>query len=480
MNTLRNAQLLGWILVGLGAAQLVPVATALLLGESSLPYLASAIVAAVCGLPVALGIPPPAQRRMRARDGFTLAVGAWLLASVFGAVPYFTALELHPADALFESVAGFTTTAASAVPSPEVMPRPLLVWRAMSQWIGGLGTLAIAVALLPFLEIGGMQLFSSDTARSASGAGRPPASHTLVRVFAVYAGLTLLVLGALALAGMDGIDASCHAMTSVSTGGFSTRAGSIASFRSGAVEWVLVVAMFVSAMNFVLLYRLATGLGDVRRDGELRYYVGAVAVAGGLLWFALMGEGRAPDAAPALRAALFQAVSMLSGTGYTSEDYRAWTGFAQLVLVMLMVLGGMSGSTTGGLRSLRLLISFRALVDSFTRLLHPHAVARVKYAGDVVPARVLSTIWAFLTAFFLVAAAASALLAAAGYELVSAASAGLSLTANVGPALGEAGPGTSFASLPGAAKLGLALCMLAGRLDVFILLVVFQPRFWRA
>jgi len=470
--------MLGWLLVALAAAQLIPAAASLVWGEPVLPYLASAIAAAVFGLPIALSS-QPTHDQLRVRDGFVLATGAWLLAAVFGSLPYLTTGTLGPLDALFESVAGFTTTASSVVPSVESIPRSLVLWRSMTQWIGGMGVLIVAVALLPFLGIGGMQLFTTDDARSVADAGRPRFAAAARRLFEIYVGLTVLAFILLLLTGLSCFDALCHALTSVSTGGFSSRDGSVGSFDSRAVEWVIVSVMFLGATSFVLQYRVVSGRGKgMLRDGELRYYAGAIAIASALLGWAIAGESDAESAV--VRPAVFQAVSMLSGTGYHTADYRDWSSFAQLLLLALMVLGGMSGSTTGGIKSLRVLVGMRSLRHSFTALLHPHAVHRVKYGDRTVPDEVAGAIWAFFTAYFSIVGVAAALVASAGYDVATAISVAFSVTANVGPALGGVGPGADYSDFPGNVKLGLSFCMLAGRLDIFTLFVLLQPKFWRA
>ncbi len=478
MNALRDLQILGWLLVALAVAQLIPAAGSIVWGEPALPFIASAIAAAVPGLAIARAS-QPLHDRLRVRDGFVLASGAWLLAAVFGALPYVMTGALHPLDALFESVAGFTTTAASALESIEELPRGLLLWRSMTQWLGGMGVLVVAVALLPFLGIGGMQLFASDEARSTADTGRPRPAAVARRLLAVYLGLTALALGLLTTAGLGFFDALCHALTSVSTGGFSTRDGSVGSFGSPAVEWVVVVVMLLGATNFVILYRIVSGRNpQLLRDGEFHYYAGAITIASALvLWSISRG---ATGSADVVRPAIFQTLSMLSGTGYSSADYTNWSGFAQLILLVGMALGGMSGSTTGGIKSLRLLIGVRALLHSFTTLIHPHAVHRVKYAGRAVPDEIIAAIWAFLTAYFAIVVVAAVIVASAGRDLLTAISVALSLTSNVGPALGAAGPGSHFADLPDYAKYGLCFCMLAGRLDVFTILIPLQPKFWRA
>jgi trk system potassium uptake protein TrkH len=477
LNVLRDLQILGWLLVVISAAQLIPAAGSLIWGEPALPFFASAIAAAVPGLLIAVASQPP-DNRLRIRDGFVLAFGAWLLAAFFGALPYVMTGILHPLDAFFESVSGFTTTASSVLRSVESLPYSLLLWRSMTQWLGGMGVLLIAVALLPFLGIGGMQLFASDETRSTADSGRPRFAAVASRLFGVYLGLTALAFALLSIAGLGSFDALCHALTGVSTGGFSTRDGSVGSFGSPAVEWAVIFVIFLGATNFVIHYRIISRRGaKLWYDGEVRYYVGAIVVASALLAWSL--ASRADASADLARPAIFQTVSMLSGAGYYSADYTQWSGFAQLILLGLMVLGGMAGSTTGGIKSLRLLIGIRALRHSFTMLLHPHAVHRVKYAGRAVPDEIVAAIWAFLTAYFAIVGVAAVIVASAGYDLVTAISVAFSMTSNVGPALGAAGPGTNFADFPDYAKYGLCFCMLAGRLDVFTILILLLPRFWR-
>ncbi|HXV35852.1 MAG TPA: TrkH family potassium uptake protein [Myxococcota bacterium] len=478
MNALRDLQWLGRLLVALALVQLAPAAASLIWGEPALPFLASATAAAVPGLLIARGS-QSLDVRLRTRDAIALATGAWSLAACFGALPYLMTGALRPVDALFESMAGFTTTAASALRSVEAVPRGLLLWRSMTQWLGGMGVLIVAVGVLPRLGLGDARPFAGADARGSARSERAQFAVSARRLLAVYACLTALAFGCFALAGLGAFDAICHALTVVSTGGFSTRDGSIGGFGSRAVEWVAIGAMFLGGMNFAILYQLATGrAARLPKDGELRYYAGAIAISAALLaWSIATG----PDAlGAALRPALFQATSMLTGTGYTSANYAAWSGFAQLILVGLMVLGGMSGSTTGGIRGQRLLIGLGALRDSFSALLHPRAVQRVKYAGRVVPESAMAAIWGFMTGFFALVLFAAALAACAGYDLVTAISVGFSLTSNVGAALGAAGPGSHYADLPAYAKLGLGFCMLAGRLDVFVILVLLRPAFWRA
>jgi trk system potassium uptake protein TrkH len=270
-----------------------------------------------------------------------------------------------------------------------------------------------------------------------------------------------------------------HALTTLATGGFSTRNASIGAFGSPAVEWIAILFMTLAGMNFVLHYRLLMhGPTVVWRDAELRYYLAVIAIAT-LAATAVLPPDQAPDPGTAVRNALFSVVSVVTTTGYGTVDFERWGAFGQLILLQLMILGGMSGSTGGGVKSMRVLIGFRALTAATSRLVHPHGIRHVKYGGRTVPDEVVAGVWAFFTAYFAIAALATAVVALAGYDLVTAMSAALTTLGNVGPGLGEIGPYDNFAHLPAAVKLTLSICMIAGRLEVFTLLVLIQPSFWR-
>jgi trk system potassium uptake protein TrkH len=415
---------------------------------------------------------------MRPRDGFLVVGIGWVAISAFGALPYVLGGTLGPVDAWFESVSGFTTTGSTVLTGLESQPRSLLLWRSFTQWVGGMGIILFTIAILPLLGIGGMQLFKAEVPGPVADKISPRLAETARRLWLVYVGFTLAEVAALVLAGLSPFEALCHAFTTLATGGFSTRDLSVGAFESPLVEWIVVFFMVCAGMNFVLHYRILTGRARTAwRDAEFRYFVGVIVVATAIVGAELMRDEHAP--ADAVRLAAFQVVSLLSTTGFVTADFEHWAPLSHLVFLLLMVLGGMSGSTSGGVKSLRALIGTRALNVSFERLIHPHVVRSVKYAGRPVSEEVLAGIWAFFTAYALIAAAAAACLTAAGYDLLTAISAALTAIGNVGPGLGAVGAYDNFAAMPDFAKIVLSLCMLAGRLEVFTLLVLVVPRFWR-
>jgi trk system potassium uptake protein TrkH len=478
VNLRLDAQIVGLLVAAIGGFQLLAVAAALAFGETPWPYLASAGGVALAGFAAAQAA-RPRHRGLRPRDAYLVVAAGWLLASVAGAIPFVTAGSLGPVDAFFESVAGFTTTGSSVMKSPQSEPHALLLWRAFTQWIGGMGIILFTVAILPLLGIGGMQLFRVEVPGPIKDKLSPRVVETARRLWLVYVGLTAAQWLALVVAGMGPFDAVCHSFATLATGGFSTRDASVGFFASPAIEWIVTIFMALAGMNFVIHYRVVTqGPRAIGRDVELRYYVAMLIVASALVALVVPAEHAASVEARARNAA-FAVTSIATTTGFATVDFELWPALAQLVLLQLMILGGMSGSTAGGVKSLRVLMGFRALGVAVQKLVHPHAVRPVTYGGRSVPDEVIAGIWAFFTAYFAIAALATAGVAASGYDLVTSVSAALTALGNVGPGLGAVGPMDNFGHFPASVKLLLSLCMLAGRLEVFTFLVLLQPAFWR-
>ncbi len=478
MNLRLDFQILSGLVVLLGIFQIVPIAAALIFGEPLTPYVLSGLIALMIGLPVYWNC-RSSDRRIRPRDGFLVVALAWILASLFGAIPYLAQGALGPVDAIFESVAGFSTTGSTVLTDIEAQPHALLLWRSLSQWLGGMGIIVFTVAILPLLGIGGMQLFKAEVPGPVADKVSPRVAVTARRLWMIYVGFTAAEWVALRLAGLSGFDALCHSFTTLATGGFSTRNASIGAFQSPAVEWIVIFFMLMAGINFVLHFRLLTGrFKSVWHDAELRYFLGVILAATIVVLISVSGASETGGEI-GLRVALFNTLSILTTTGYGTVDFELWPSLAQMMILHLMVLGGMSGSTGGGVKSLRALLGFRALRVSFSRLVHPHAVRPVKYGGRPVRDDVLSAIWSFFTAYVFMGTLGAAVVAYAGYDLVTAISSSLTALSNVGPGLGAVGPNDNFAHFPAYVKLTLCLNMIAGRLEIFTLLVLFQPEFWR-
>lgn len=480
MNLKLDFEILGWLLVGEGTLQLLPLLYAFVHHEAVGPFVWGAFAALTFGLSVAL-TNRGADRRMRSRDGFFVVSGAWVLMCVFGAIPFLLSGQLAPVDALFESTSGFTTTGATVLSSIEATPKALLLWRAMTQWLGGMGMILFAVAVLPVLGLGGMTLFQAEVPGPIAEKLTPRVRDTAQRLWGIYAAITLLGFVALWSAGMDSFDALCHALTAVSTGGFSTRDLSIGAFHSGTIEWVVIGLMLLGGMNFVLLWLVLTGrFKRATRDAELRMYLGILTLAALATYAALRGgEVAASTGENPFRDAVFQVVSLATTTGYGTADYDLWPPLFHAISILLLLCGAMAGSTGGGVKTLHLLLVWRKLKTTIAASIHRHAIQTVRYRGQPVAETVLMGVFAFLAAYLLLVALCAAVVASAGADLITAFSASLTTVGNVGPGLAAIGPTDSFSLFPGYVKLTLCLAMIAGRLELLTFFAVVTPSFWR-
>ncbi len=477
MNLRLDIRILAGVLVLLGLFQLVPIAAALYFDEPFWPFLSVGLGGVLFGLPLAWYFKAEDQR-IRARDGFLIVSLAWILASFYGALPYLTSGALGPVDAIFESVAGFSTTGSTVITDIEGQTRSLLLWRCLTQWLGGMGIIVFTIAILPLLGVGGMQLFKAEVPGPVADKVSPRVAATARQLWLIYVGFTGTEWLALRVAGMTGFDALCHSFTTLSSGGFSTKSASIGAFHSPLIEWIVLFFMLLAGINFILHYRLLTGrLRSVWEDAELRYFLTVIAISSAVFFF-LVPRVPGMEGHIGVREALFNTLSILTTTGYGTSNFEVWPSLAQLMILHLMILGGMSGSTSGGVKSLRALLGLRALRVSFFRLIHPRAVRPVKYDGKPVDARVIGAVWSFFTAYVFIGTFCAAIVAFAGYDLVTAISTSLTALGNVGPGLGDIGPTHHFAHFPSYVKFALCFEMIAGRLEIFTLLVIFQPEFW--
>jgi len=477
VNRRFDVFLIGWLLLLTGVFLCVPLGAAVLFSEPVLPYLGTVTISVGLGLGLVLAF-RRTDRRIRPRDGFLVVGGAWIAVSLVGALPYVLCGVLTPFDAFFESVSGFTTTGSTVIGNVAVVPRALLLWRAMTQWLGGMGIILFTIAILPLLGIGGMQLFKAEVPGPVADKVQPRMASTARSLWGIYVGLTAAEWLALKLAGMSAFEALCHSFTTLATGGFSTRNASVGELGSPLIEWIVTFFMLMAGINFVLHFKLLTGrVRQVFEDVELRYFLAVVVAGIVILTICLSGDG--VGFAETVRVASFQTLSILTTTGYATTDFELWPELAQLVLVVLMLLGGMSGSTGGGIKSLRALLAISSIRATMDRLIHPHAVRPVKYGREVVAESVLAGVWAFLTAYALIVLVGAAVVAAFGYDLVTAATASLTAISNVGPGLGEVGAYDNFSHFPATVKVVLAWCMLFGRLEIFTLLAMLSRSFWK-
>ena len=419
-------------------------------------------------------------RRLTLRQTFVLATMIWVVLTGFAAVPFAVAdLGLSLTDAVFEAISGVTTTGSTVIVGLDSAPDGILLWRAVLQWLGGIGILVMAVAVMPLLSVGGMQLFRVEAFETPEKV-LPRTAEISAGITFIYVGLTALWSIALWLAGMSGFDAASHAMTTIATGGFSTRDASVGAFDSRLIEVIIVLGMLVGSLPFVLYLQTVRGnLGALMRDSQVRWFLG---IALGSAFAVAVWQWAKSDAPldKALVASAFNSISIMTGTGYTSGDFQAWGAMPTIVIFFLMFVGGCAGSTACGIKVFRFQILYYSAVAQVHGMIRPHGVFVAKFnrrpVPDAVTSAVMGFFFLFMTTFTLLALALGAL----GLDFMTAIGAAATAICNVGPALGEiAGPSGNFAALPDAAKWLLAAGMLLGRLELFTVLVLFSRTFWR-
>lgn len=416
---------------------------------------------------------------MQARDGVVAVILGWILMILLGSLPYFLSGELFLVDAIFESAAGFTTTGSTILLNIEALPQGLLFWRSMSQWIGGMGILVLAVAILPYLGVGGAQIMKAEMPGFRKDKIVPRVADSARLLWGIYVGLTILCLLAYWLAGMTLLDAFHHAFTTISIGGFSPRNTSLSTY-SPAIQWWAMFFMVASGVNYVLYYRLLFKREKASlRDEEFVWYLLLMLIAGIFCSVVAYGSTAAENSGVAIRHGFFQAVSLVTNTGFANVDWELWPFYVQIILLTIAVPGAMTGSTTGGIKMVRALILFKVLGVVINRMLTPERVILVKVNGRKIPRHLLDGVMALGFAITLILLMATLSLLAMGLDFPSAYSASLTALINIGPGIGMVGPMDNFSAVPDAGKLMLVGLMITGRLEVFTVLILFVPHFWR-
>lgn len=414
------------------------------------------------------------------RQAFILTTLSWLALTTFAALPFtFSELELTYAEAFFEAMSGITTTGSTVIVGLDLAPPGILIWRALLQWLGGIGIIVMAVAVLPMLQVGGMQLFRMESSEQSEKI-LPRAAQIAGGIGGIYLFLTVVCAIAYQLAGMTGFDAVAHAMTTIATGGFSTSDSSIGLFRNPAVDYVAVVFMLMGGMPFVLYLQAMRGRpGLLFRDSQVHWFLGIVVIAATAVTLWLLHHDTMPMA-DAVRYALFNVASVITGTGYATADYSAWGSFALTGFFLLMFIGGCAGSTACGIKIFRFQVLYATARVQLLRLIQPHGVFIPYYNNRRIPESVSLAVMGFFFMFMVCFALLSAALGIIGLDFLTSVSGAATAIANVGPGLGTViGPAATFAPLPEPALWVLSFAMLLGRLELFTVLVLFLPRFWR-
>jgi len=474
--------MIGIMVTFLSAIMLVPAVVDLIAEEteSARAFFLSAVLGLFFGGSISLANRGPVDF-VTPRGVFLLMVGAWFAMAITAALPMRLADQgMDWTDALFEAVSGLTTTGATVLTGLDFRPPGFLLWRAILQWLGGIGIIVTAMAFWPMLGVGGMQLFLLETGDKTDKV-LPKATQIAANISAVYAMLTLMCAVAYLMSGMNLLDATAHAMSTLSTGGFSTSDQSMGKFMHTGADMITLVFMIAAALPFTLLVLALRGKPQVIfRDAQARGFLFVILLATAVLASVLVATGVHGDE-PAWRMASFNAVSIITGTGYATTDYGAWGAAAEATFFVFMFIGGCAGSTSCSIKIFRFQIAGAAIRRYLAHLLRPNAIFPIRYNGRPVADSALHSVLGFFFVFFAVFAISAALLSAIGLDLTTAISGAATSLANVGPGLGDIiGPAGTFQTLPDTAKWILTANMLIGRLEVLAVLVVMMPRFWRS
>ena len=421
------------------------------------------------------------DRELSRRDGLGVVAFGWLFAGIAGAVPYvLSGVISSPLAALFETVSGLTTTGASVIPVLEGVPKGILLWRALTHLIGGMGILVLVVAILPFAGAGGMHLFRAETAGPTKDRIEPRMAATAKMLWGVYIGLVVALFFLLRLGGLDWFDAACHAFATLATGGFSTRTASIAAYDSVYVESVLMVFMILGALNFALHYRALRGeFSPWWKDSSTRFYLAVLAAATLICAGVLHSSASGLSWGAAFRQTSFTCVSLATTTGFCTADFDVWPKALKVLLLLLMLMGGCVGSTAGGIKVARIQMMLKAVAREVRLFMQPQAVIPVKMDHKLLDDDVLLPILSFVALYLLVAAVGSMAMLGFSPDLATAVSSVVSCMGGVGPGFSAVGPALNYSTIPGGGLSVLIVMMLAGRLEFFTLLVIFMPAFWR-
>lgn len=439
----------------------------------------SAAIAFAVGVPLFFFTRLRGRTSIGYREGF-LSVGlGWIVAMVFGALPYLVCGVLGPVDALFESMSGFTTTGASVLTDYD-QPHGLFFWRSLSQWFGGMGIIVLFIAVLRPLGAGAMRLFSAEAPGPVPERLTPRIRDTARNLWLIYAGFTVLEIVLLSVFGMDVYEAFCHAFATMATGGFSTRAGGIGEFGSLPIELVLVFFMWIAGGNFALYYAVLRGRSSRwYKNPEFRLYTAIMGVSVVVAAISLMLAKSHFSAGHAFREALFQVSSLQTTTGFATADFDVWNPFAKLLLVLLMFVGGSAGSTGGGFKVARILVLFKSIRHELTRQMHPQAVLPLKTGGRIVPEAARVNVLGYFVLYVAIFLIGSVLVAATNVDMITSTTSVAATLNNIGPGLGLVGPMANYALMHPFAKVVLIVMMVVGRLELFSILIPLTRAFWR-
>lgn len=442
----------------------------------------SSILTLVAGFGIKFSTRQHRNDEVRKRDGYLIVALGWLAMTFFSSLPYVISGAIPSyTDAFFETISGLTTTGATILNDIEAIPEGILFWRSMTQWIGGMGIIVLTIAILPLLGVGGMELFASEAPGPTKDKIHPRIKETAKRLWIIYFSLTALECILLMLSGLNFYDAINHSLTTMSTGGFSTKQASIAHFDTPIVQYIIIAFMFIAGTNFTLLYFGAKfKFRKFWENDEFKWYVAAVlslvVVIVSVIYF---DRTAAQSFEENFRAVLFQVVSIITTTGYATTDFTTWGSFVTFIFFLLLFTGASAGSTSGGMKLVRIVLLMKNGFLEFKRRLHPNAVIPVHLNQQGVSSKIIYNLLAFLFFYLFMFVIGSIVMTFLGVDFIEAVSAVATSIGNVGPGIGKLGPSYTFYEMPTAAKWVLSFLMLLGRLELFTIAILFTPYFWK-
>ena len=481
MHLRHTLRFIGILLLFLGLSMAVPLAVSLYYKDgSATAFLYAMLITILFGLTLLILTKRAEATPLTHRDGVAVVTLGWIAAGLSGALPYLMSGSIPGfTNACFESISGFTTTGASILQEIEQLPPGIQLWRSLTQWFGGMGIIVLSIAILPFLGVGGMQLYKAEVPSPVIDKLKPRISDTAKTLWKVYLGITTLEIVLLWAGDMPLLDAVCHAFCTMPTGGFSTKNLSLAHYNSTYFETVITIFMLLAGINFALHYRLIKGDPAVfGKDPECRVFLSLVALF--TVGVALNIHGRIyGQITEAFRFAVFQVSSIITTTGFATADFDRWPPLSRIILVVCMFLGAMAGSTGGGMKIMRATILVKHTYKEIFRIIHPHAITSIKLGGTPVPVDILNSIWGFFLLLLLFFVGGTLIMAGLGLDLISASTSVAASIGNIGPGLGAVGPTQNYGAIPLLGKWTLIFCMLLGRLELYTVIVLLMPEYWR-
>ncbi|TFG92253.1 MAG: TrkH family potassium uptake protein [Syntrophobacterales bacterium] len=482
MNAKNISYILGTLVFFLGLTMLLPLFCSLYYKEGDAGAFLYSIAISFCvgALFHFLFKPANGAIGLTHKEGFLIVATGWLLAAVFGALPYmFHGVLPHFTDAFFESISGFTTTGATVITNVGDLSHGILLWRSLTQWLGGMGIIILSIAILPLLGVGGMQLYKAELPSPVKDKITPRIAETARTLWIVYIIISIIEFIMLLTGGMDVFNSLCHSFTTMATGGFSTSDASVAQFHSAYIDGVITFFMLVAGINFTLHYSLIMGnFRAILGNSELRLYLGIILIAIIIITINLK-QNSFYEGGGYLRYASFQVVSIITTTGFTTANFDNWPSLSKIILLVLMFVGGSAGSTGGGIKCLRILLILKHSYQELYRLVHPHAVTAVKLGKRTVYPETMASIWGFFMLYLMMTIVASIILTMLGLDMMTAFSSVAATIGNVGPGFGGVNPSATYSEIPSLGKWVLSFCMLAGRLEIYTVIILLIPEFWK-